>query len=131
MGKAVFYLGKRMAKGSLRHAVTTNPNRPDEFTYYPKAKDNAFWGAVVGREYQMPEEGFPAPWSEAETGKTASNALVLQALVRSDLEMHKAKNAEKDPEFAKIVRQIRELTERMSTARRAALVSFIIREIMK
>ena len=120
--KKGFYCGKRMVGTVPRHFMQNESGS----WHYPKAKDISFYGAIIGREYNMPETGLPRPWHSAETGVVSPDADKWQADHRDALEVKKASTVEPSPEVMKHVEALRVACRGMTSAQRTRFLVYLI-----
>jgi len=125
--KTGFYMGKRLVGKMPRHTMQNDEGG----WHYPKAKDVSFYGAVIGREYTMPEKGLPRPWHDAETGNVHPCAEEWQVEHRDALELKKASTKEPAPEVMEHVEALAEACRKMTSAQRTRFLTYLIERFTK
>lgn len=106
------YIGQRLtSKGNKLVHAFVEPSQPldaSAFTYWPKAKAAAFYGAVIGKIYDFGDEDrLPHLWSEAECDQVEpEKRLQLQAESKAEALKKRETNKEPDPELQALIKRL-------------------------
>ena len=123
-----YYMGKRLEGSALRH---TFKGMDGGVWYFTNAKDNRFFGCVIGRQYDLGEDNqIPRNWVDANTGVVHPDAAEWQARARTDLEYYKTKSKEVAPEIKEAIEALRSACRGMSSNDRSKFLAYLISQFM-